>query len=182
MKIKNKTNLQSSVFSYKNKLIRVLWGIIYYFIFRFSPVPLFGFRRFVLRFFGAKIGNKVNVYPSAKIWLPSNLTIDDFSTLGPNVNIYNQGEIILGKNIIVSQGAYLCASTHDYNDELHPLILSPIFVKDKVWICSEAFVGPGVTIEEGTVLGARAVLNKNTIDWQIYAGNPAVLIKERKRF
>jgi putative colanic acid biosynthesis acetyltransferase WcaF len=111
--IKDNINLQSSVFGYKNKLIRLLWGVIYHCAFRFSPVPLFGYRRLVPRCFGAKVGDKVNVYPTAKIWLPSNLTIVDSLTLGLNVNIYNEGKIIIGKNIIVSQGVHLCASSHD---------------------------------------------------------------------
>jgi putative colanic acid biosynthesis acetyltransferase WcaF len=182
MEIKKKNNLQSPVFGYKNKLIRVLWGIIYYCAFRFSPVPFFGYRRLILRCFGAKVGKKVNVYPSAKIWLPSNLIIDDFSTLGPNVNIYNQATITLGKHIIVSQGAYLCASSHDYNDILHSLLLCPIKIKDNVWLCTESFVGPNVTVKQGAVLGAKAVLMKDSSPWCVYAGNPAKLIKKRVEF
>jgi putative colanic acid biosynthesis acetyltransferase WcaF len=182
MEIKKKNNLQSPVFGYKNKLIRVLWGIIYYCAFRFSPVTFFGYRRLILRCFGAKVGKKVNVYPSAKIWLPSNLIIDDFSTLGPNVNIYNQATITLGKHIIVSQGAYLCASSHDYNDILHPLLLCPINIKDNVWLCTESFVGPNVTVKQGAVLGAKAVLMKDSSPWCVYAGNPAKLIKKRVEF
>lgn len=182
LQIKNKKTLNSPVFSIKNKLTRVLWGIIYHLFFRFSPIPLFGFRRLVLRSFGAKVGEKVNVYPSAKIWLPSNLAIDDFSTLGPNVNVYNQGEITLGKNIIVSQGAYLCASTHDYNDILHPLLLGPITIEDNVWLCAESFVGPNVIVKQGTVLGAKAVLMKDSEAWCVFSGNPANLIKQRTKF
>jgi putative colanic acid biosynthesis acetyltransferase WcaF len=182
MLIQDKTKLQSSVFSYKNKLIRVLWSIIYHLLFRYSPVPLFGYRRLILRCFGAKVGEKVNVYPSARIWLPGNLSIDDFSTLGPYVNVYNQGKISLGKNIIVSQGAYLCASTHDYNNILHPLLLGPIVIEDNVWLCTQSFVGPNVIVKAGTVLGAKAVLMKDSEPWCVYAGNPSIFIKKRGVF
>ncbi|MGE6567068.1 colanic acid biosynthesis acetyltransferase WcaF [Shewanella vesiculosa] len=179
MKVKTKKKLDSSVFSYSNKLIRLVWALIYFFLFKFSPIPFFSFRRFILRCFGAKIGRNVNIYPTVKVWLPSNLSILDNSTLGPNVIIYNQGDITIGRRVIVSQGAHLCASTHDYNDPLHPLLLAPIIISNDVWICAEAFVGPNVEIAEGCVIGARTVLTKNTEAWTVYSGNPAKGIKKR---
>jgi len=180
--VKVKSSLHSSVFSLSNKSIRVLWAIVYNLFFRLSPVPFFAYRRCVLRVFGTSIGSGVKVYPSVKIWLPSNLTLRADSSVGPNVNIYNQGVISIDQNVIVSQGAYLCASTHDYNDPKHSLILAPITIGKNSWVCAEAFVGPGVTVSEGTVVGARAVISKDTECWGIYAGNPARLLKKRVPF
>jgi putative colanic acid biosynthesis acetyltransferase WcaF len=179
MDVKEKKSLSSPVFSVKNKLVRVLWRCAYIGLFRFTPIPLFGLRRFVLRCFGATVGLNVNIYPTCKIWLPSNLIINNGSGIGPNVNVYNQGEVTIGENVIVSQGAHLCASTHNYNDPLHPLILAPITIENNVWICAEAFVGPNVVLAEGSVVGARAVIMKKTEPWGVYAGNPAIKIKNR---
>jgi putative colanic acid biosynthesis acetyltransferase WcaF len=180
MKVKAKTNRDSAVFSLENKLIRALWAVVYITLFRFSPPGFFAFRRLLLRAFGAGVGRNVLVYPSVKIWLPSNLVLEESATLGPNVNVYNQGKITLGRNTIVSQGAHLCASTHDYNDKLHPLILAPIIIENDVWVCADAFVGPNVTLHEGCVVGARSVVTKRTIAFGVYGGNPAKFIKNRE--
>ena len=180
--VKTKTDLHSATFSLSHKLIRTFWACIYNVFIRFSPVPLFRYRRWVLGLFGCKLASNVNVYPSVKIWLPSNLSIGKGSTLGPNVNVYNQGEIIICENVIVSQGAHLCASTHDYSDPLHPLLLAPITIRDDVWVCTDAFIGPNVDVSTGCVIGARSVLTKSTDEWGVYAGNPSRRVNERKRF
>lgn len=182
LEVKIKTSLASPVFSKRNKLVRTCWGVIYHLLFKLSPVPFFAYRRSILRLFGAKIGSGVNIYPSVKIWLPSNLELKARSSLGPRVQIYNQGRIVVCEDTIVSQGAYLCASTHDYNNPLHPLLLEPINVEKNTWICADAFVGPGVTIAEGSVVGARAVVMKSTENWGVYGGNPAIKLSERKKF
>ncbi|MEY8216597.1 MAG: hypothetical protein RPR97_19200 [Colwellia sp.] len=180
--VKNKSSLGDPVFSISNKLVRVLWAFVYNIFFRFSPTPFFAYRRFILRIFGAEIGSKTNIYPTVKVWLPSNLSMSEGSSLGPNVNIYNQGKITIGERVIISQGAYLCASTHDYNNPVHPLVLSPITIANNCWVCADAFIGPNASLAEGSVVGARAVMNKNTDSWGVYAGNPAKKVNERKRF
>ncbi|WP_207951991.1 hypothetical protein [Pseudomaricurvus alcaniphilus] len=98
------------------------------------------------------------------------------------MKIYNQGVIKIGSNAIISQGVHMCASTHDYNDPLHPLILAPITIGANAWICADAFICPGSAVGEGAVVGARAVLTKDAAAWGVYAGNPAVMIKHRKVF
>lgn len=180
--VKQKKNLNSATFSVANKLTRLVWGITYILFFRFSPIPFKRYRLFILKLFGAKVNASSNVYPSAKIWLPSNLTLGDNSTLGPNVTVYNQGHITICDRVIISQGAHLCASTHDYNNALHPLILAPITIENDVWVCADAFVGPNVTLGEGCVIGARAVMTKTAEQWSVYGGNPARKIKNRERF
>ena len=181
-KVKEKIKLNSPTFSLKNKLSRILWSITYYIFFRYSPSFLFGWRRLLLKLFGAKIGRKVIVYSSVKIWLPSNLILHAGATLGRGVNIYNQGRVEIGENSIVSQGTHICASTHDYNNPLHPLLLAPVVIGKNAWLCADSFVGPDVQIGEGTVIGARAVIMKSTLPWGVYAGNPALKIKQRKEF
>lgn len=122
------------------------------------------------------------MYPSAKIWAPNNLSIGAGSTVGPQVNLYNQGTINIEEKVIISQGAYLCASTHDYNDPRHPLVVKDIRILSHAWICAEAFVGPGVIVGEGSVVGARAVLTRDSSEWGVYAGNPAIRVKGRTQF
>lgn len=182
MSVLNKDSIHSPVFSVRNKVYRTLWGMFYVIFLKFSPVQLFYVRNFFLRLFRASVNLDARVYSSAKIWSPENLSVGEGSTIGPRVNVYNQGAISIGFRVIISQDVTLCASTHDYNDPVHPLLLRPITIQDHAWICAEAFIGPGVTVGQGAVIGARAVLIKDAEPWCVYAGNPAVKIKERLRF
>ncbi len=159
---------------------RMLWMLSQP-LFRFSPRPLFGWRRFLLRSFGADVGNNVNIYNTAVVYMPWNLTVGEWSAIGEHALIYNLGPVTIGRRVTVSHRAHLCAGTHDYTKPDMPLLKPPINIADNVWICTDAFVGPGVTIGEGAVVGARAVAIKDVEPWTIVAGNPAHVIKRRPR-
>lgn len=175
----NVNTYEGPSFSLKNRLLRVWWNIIYILLFRYSPNFMYGWRSIILRVFGAEIGKGVHVYPQCKIWAPWNLVMDDYSCLGPFVDCYNQGKIQIGKKVVVSQKSYLCASTHNYNLSGFPLVCKPIAIDSEAWIAADAFVGPGVTIGDGAVIAARAVVVKDVEPWTIVGGNPAVFIKKR---
>lgn len=167
-------------FSLKNKMGRVLWIIFCLILFR----PFFSkfFRKWrilLLKIFGAKICWRSEVYSSVKIWAPWNLTLGYDSCLGPQVDCYNQGKITIGDNTVISQKTYLCASSHDYTSNTHTLILRPITIHDQVWIAADAFIGPGVTIGQGSVIGARSAVFKDIDNWSVVGGNPAKFIKKR---
>lgn len=166
-------------FSFANKAMRVAWGTAWLVLCRFTPPPLWGWRRLVLRLFGAKVGSGARIYGSALIWLPANLTIGDGAVIGPRVRVYNQGQIAIGAGTVVSQDASLVASTHRVEDPDFPLVLRPIAIGREAWIAAEAFVGPGVSVGEGAVLGARGVAMQDLASWSYYSGNPATLIKPR---
>ncbi|MBG47381.1 MAG: putative colanic acid biosynthesis acetyltransferase [Pseudozobellia sp.] len=168
-------------FTLSNKLGRIVWSIGYLLLFR--PFSLRVFRRwriFVLRCFGAKVSYKSIVHANAKIWAPWNLEMGDYSCLGQKADCYNQGRIILEDNVTISQKCYLCASSHDYTSKEHHLFLAPIVIKSKAWVAADAFIGPGVTIGEGTVVGARAAVFNNVEPWSVVGGNPAKFIKKRE--
>lgn len=167
-------------FSLGNRLRRLLWGVIWTLLFRWSPTPCFAWRIFLLRLFGAKIGRGVHIYSDVQIWAPWNLTMDDESALGRGVICYSMGPIALGKRAVVSQRAHLCAGTHDYEDQGMQLVTRPIVIGQRAWVCAEAFIGPGVTIGDGAVIGARAVVTKDMPEWMVCAGNPCKPLKERK--
>jgi len=171
-------NRSSKKYSRKELIMRVFWGVGKLF-FNYSPRIFFSWRVFLLRLFGAKIGQCVHIYPSAVIYMPWNLEVDDYSAIGEDALIYNLGKISLGKNVTVSHRAHLCAGTHDYSDPTLPLLKPPIVLQDNVWVCAEAFIGPNVIIEEGAVVGAAAVVSKNVDAWSVVAGNPAIFIKKR---
>lgn len=164
-----------------NRIRRCMWWAGYILFFRITPVPLHGWRNFLLKLFGAKIGRNVHIYPGVKIWAPWNLVCGDEVGIGNGAIIYNQGIITLGYRVVISQGAHLCAGTHDYNHPGHTLITKPIIIGDRVWIAAEAFVHPGITIYEGAVIGARSVVTKDMPAWTVCAGHPCRPIKPRAR-
>jgi putative colanic acid biosynthesis acetyltransferase WcaF len=167
-------------FSLNNKILRGLWTIVYMLLFRPFPLRLFKkWRVFILRCFGAKVSWKAMVNASVKIWAPWNLVMGDYSCLGPHVDCYNQGMITIGSNTTISQKSYLCASTHDYTNTSNPLILKPITIEDQVWVAADSFVGPGVNIKSGAVIGARSSVFKDVAAWTVVGGNPAKYLKDR---
>lgn len=166
-------------FSLKNRVIRVVWGIVATLFFDPSPRPFHRWRGFLLRIFGAKVGKGVHVYPGVKIWAPWNLILADECGIAKGATLYSQGEISIGKRAVVSQGAHLVTGTHDHSRSGFPLITMPIHVGDHAWIAADAFVHPGINIGKGCVIGARSVVTKNMPDWTICAGHPCKPIKAR---
>ncbi len=158
---------------------RVLWALATP-LFRFSPRPMFGWRRFLLRCFGAQVGAAVHVYPSARIVIPWNLRIDAGASIGEHALVYNLGQVHIGARATVSHLAHLCAGTHDHRDPTLPLLRTPITIGADAWICAQALVGPNVVVGDGAVVGAGAVAMQNVPAWTIVAGNPAVAVKRRE--
>lgn len=167
-------------FSIGNRLYRALWGIAWMVLARWTPPPFHAWRRAVLRAFGAKLGPGARVYGSTRVWYPPNLTMGANALVGPGVNLYNQGRIMIGDMVVVSQGAHVCASSHDIRDPHFQLVLRPIRIEDGAWIAADAFIGPGVTVGERAVVGARAALFRDAEAWGVYSGNPAALLKRRE--
>lgn len=159
---------------------RVLWTLAQP-LFRFSPRPFWGWRTLLLRSFGATIGHDVRVHPTARITIPWHLTIGDQTAIGDHAILYALGPIHIGARVTVSQNAHLCAGTHDFEGADMALIKSEITIGDDVWLCADSFVGPGVTVADGAVLGARGVAVRDLPAWIIAGGNPATPIRERKR-
>lgn len=166
--------------SKSDKIKRLLWEFIRLLVFRPTPRwALNKWRLFLLTIFGAKIGIGVRILPTCKIWAPWNLSIGEYSVLGDDVDCYNVDKIIIGKRVTISQRTFLCTASHNITSLRLPLIHKPIIIKDFAWVCSECFIHPGTTVQEGSVVAARSVLIKDTDCWSIYAGNPAVKIKKR---
>jgi len=176
----NEDTFSGPSFSLKNRISRVIWNICYLIFFRFSPNPFHSWRIMILKIFGAKIGKDVHVYPKVKIWAPWNLVLGDECGIANNAILYSQDVIYIGKRSVISQGAHLVAGTHDYTKSGFPLITKPITIGDHVWIAAEAFVHPGISIGEGTVVGARSVVSKNLPAWKVCSGFPCLPVKDRK--
>jgi putative colanic acid biosynthesis acetyltransferase WcaF len=169
-------------FSRRDRLRRLNWNLCWAVFYKMSPRPLHSWRAFLLRLFGAKMGANCHFYPGSKVWAPWNLICADQVTAGDGVEIYNPAPVTLGSHAILSQEAYVCAATHDYDDPAFPLIAYAMNIGAYAWICARASVAPGVNVGEGAVLGLGSVATRTLEPWTVYAGVPAVKVKERKQF
>ena len=164
----------------RHKLERLVFGIVWSLFVKPLPRTMGGgIKRFILRRFGAIISNEANIYSSAKIYYPRNLVMEGLSNIGPDTTIYNVDVITIKDRATISQGAHLCTASHDISDWGGKLITAPITVEPYGWVAADAFVGMGVTIGEGSVVGARAAVFKDVEPWTVVGGNPAKVIKKR---
>ena len=164
----------------RNAFVVQLWWLVQSILFSNSPQFMYGFRRFLLRLFDAKIGKNVIIRPTAKITYPWKISIGDFSMIGDDVVLYSLGEIEIGKNVVISQKSYICAASHDYLKSDFPIFAKKVTIEDQCWLATDVFVAPGITIGKGTVVGSRSSVYKDLPSNKVCIGNPAKIIRERK--
>lgn len=166
--------------SLKNKIGRLIWNFMSWLIFKpFSNRIFRRYRIFVLNTFGANIHHSCLVFSNVKIWAPWNLEMEKNSLLGPEVDCYNPGKVLLRSNSIISQKVFLCTASHNIASPKHNLIIAPIVIESQAWVAASAFIGMGVTIHEGAVVGATASVFKDVGPWTVVGGNPSKFIKKR---
>jgi putative colanic acid biosynthesis acetyltransferase WcaF len=156
-----------------------LWILTSLFLFWFCPFKLSRFKCAVLRVFGAKVGRGVVIKPQVKITFPWKLAIGDHVWLGEECWLMNLDRITIGNNVCISQRAFLCTGSHNYELSTFDLIAKPITLGDGVWLGAGCWVGPGVVAGADSLLTAGSVATKDLEPGGIYRGNPAVLLKQR---
>lgn len=165
----------------RHQLTRMAWAIVWSVGAGWLPRSMgAGWKRCLLRLFGAKVASTANVYSSAKVYYPANLIMHPYSCLASDVDCYNVAPVTLGEHVTVSQGAMLCTASHDITDPHHHLVTSPINIEADAWVGTRAFVGMGVTVGRGAVVGACAAVFKDVEPWTVVGGNPAKFIKRRE--
>jgi putative colanic acid biosynthesis acetyltransferase WcaF len=167
-------------FSFETRLRRLVWNICWMLLYRTSPRPLHYWRSFLLRIFGAKMGPNCHFYPASKVWAPWNLVCAESVAAADGAEIYNPAPVTFGSHAILSQDAYICGATHDYDDPAFPLIAYVMSFGAYSWVCARASVAPGVSMAEGAVLGLGSVATRNLEAWTVYAGVPAIKVKQRQ--
>lgn len=161
-----------------NGLKRLLWYFTNAAFFN-SSFPFIGFKIFLLRSFGCRVGKGTVIKPYVKIKYPWKLEIGENVWIGENTWIDNLGDVKLGKNVCLSQGAFLLCGNHNYKKVGFDLIIGEIILEDGVWIGAKSIVCPGVKCFSHSVLAAGSVANTNMDPYSVYQGNPAQKIRER---
>ena len=168
-------------FSTKHKVIRLVWSITWAVGASWLPRSVGRrWKNWLLRLFGAKLHPTAHVYSTARVYCPANLTMEENTCLASGVNCYNAAPVVIKANTTVSQEAWLCTASHDITDPRHALIMAPIVLEDQCWVGARAFIGMGVTVGQGAVVGATASVFKDVEPWTVVGGNPAKVIKKRE--
>ncbi len=163
------------------RLRRMIWCVVRTVLLRWlPPVGCFGWVRIVYCAFGAKLHPTAKIYPSADVYMPWNLKMGEWSTIGGQVHVLNAAPFIIGSDCNVSERAYICCASHNIQSNYHEQVHKPVVMKDRSWVAAEAFVGMGVILGEGAVVGARAAVFKDVEPWTVVGGNPAKMIKQRR--
>lgn len=157
-----------------------LWWLVQSTVFGFSPQFMYGFRRFLLRLFGARVGKGVLIRPSARITYPWKVSIGDRAWVGDDAVLYSLGEITIGEDSVVSQKCYLCAAGHDYTKPGFDIYAEKVVVGRQVWIATDVFVAPGVEIGDGAVIGARSSVFGDLPPYMVCYGSPAKPVRKRE--
>ncbi len=163
----------------RSGLYVLLWWTVRDIFFRHSPQPFYGWRRWLLRLFGARIGAKVKIRETVRVTFPWKLRIDDYAWVGDFVELYTLGPIHIGEHAVVSQKSYLCTGTHDHRSPSFDISTQSIVIAPQAWVAADVFVGPGVTVGLGAVVAARSTLLNDVAPYAIVAGAPARVVGKR---
>jgi putative colanic acid biosynthesis acetyltransferase WcaF len=174
--------LTPATMTFRSRLGRFVWGVVWTLLYRPSPRWMHGWRRFLLRCFGARVAATAVPYAGARVWAPWNLTMAPGSCLSDHVDCYCVAAITLGTHATVSQYSHLCSASHDYRDPSMPLVIAPIVIGADAWVAADVFVGPGVVIGEGAVVGARSTVMNDVEPWTVVAGSPPLVRGRRPAF
>ncbi len=165
-----------------NRLRRMFWNLVWLLLYRPSPRPLHRWRALLLRLFGAHLGTHCHFYPKSKIWAPWNLICADQITVADEAEIYNPAPLTLGSHAILSQAAYMQRRPPTTTTTpAFPLLAFAMEIGAYAWVCARASIAPGVHLGEGSVLGLGSVATRDLDPWSVYAGTPAIKIRERER-
>lgn len=157
----------------RSAMFVLLWNTVQQTLFAWSPQPAYGWRRWLLRVFGAQVGRGVIVRPTARVTYPWKVKLGDHCWVGDNAELYSLGPITIGENAVVSQRSYICAATHDHKDITFPLVATPVVIEHEAWIAADCFIAPGVIVGAGAIVGARSTVLRSVPAATIVAGSPA---------
>ncbi len=157
----------------------LLWWLVQAIAFPLSLHTAHRWRCWLLRLFGAKIGQQVMIRPTARITYPWNIEIGDYSWVGDDVVLYSLVPIRLGQHCVISQKSYLCTGSHDISDPRFGLTTGEIVVENGAWIATDCFIGPNVRIGANAVIGARSTVFQTMPAAQICFGTPCKPVKPR---
>ena len=167
---------------YKNHIARYYTSIYWICIRLISFIPSQYLRKLILIYlFNMNLSTKAVLYSGFKIGKASKIEVGTHSVIGHNATLDGRNGIYIGKNVNISSEVMIWTKQHDFNDPHFKIVGDKVLIEDFVWISARVIILPGVTIGEGAIISAGAVITKNVEPFSIMAGVPAKKIGERNK-
>lgn len=168
---------QNVTIKYKLKL--QVWRCVDTLFFKTSLNIFSCWRVFLLRLFGAKIGKGCYISPLARIYMPWNLTIGNFSSIDDYTFIKSTEKVLIGDYVSISNFVHIITGGHDVRQRNFASQRSPIVIENGVFIGADSYISKGVNIGQMAVIGARSVVLKDIPENTIAFGSPCQIKGER---
>lgn len=136
-------------------------------------------RVWLLRVFGARIGNGCRLKPGLRVKFPWRLQVGEACWLAEDAWLDNLATIRLGDRVCISQSAYICTGNHNIRSPGFDLRLGPITIGSDAWIAARAVLAPGTRVGAGAVVALGAVVSGVVPPGAIVRGNPALVVGQR---
>ncbi len=170
---------QPGYYAGASRVTMLIWWLVQSIAFPLTLHTAHGIRCWLLRIFGAKIGQRVMIRPTARITYPWNLEIGDHSWVGDDAVLYSLAPIKIGRHCVISQKSYLCTGSHDISDSRFGLVTGEIVVENGAWIATDCFIGPNVCIGANAIIGVRSTVLTTMPPGQLCVGTPCKPVKPR---
>ena len=162
--------------------MKFIQGIYYLSLKLLAQIPSQRIRKFVLRrLFGADIASSATLYSGFEIRAPRKLKIGANSCIGHRATLDARGGVTIGKSVNLSSEVMIWTAQHDYRDPMFGTVFKPVTIGDYVWLGPRCIILPGVTVGEGAVVAAGAVVTKDVEPYTVVGGVPAQKIADRPR-
>lgn len=144
-------------------------------------VPSHAIRNFFYRRAGITLPRSSSIHWRAEFYHPGGIVIGENCIVGDTAFLDGRDGITLGRNVNIGSHVSIYTRQHAVDSPTFEEIGGPVVVGDYAWIASHAVVLPGVTIGEGAVVAAAAVVTKDVAPYTLVGGNPARYIRDRSR-
>jgi acetyltransferase-like isoleucine patch superfamily enzyme len=161
--------------------MNILQGIQFLFLKLLAHIPCQWFRKVVLRLLGARIDRSAVLYGGFEIRSPRKLTIGPNSCIGHKATLDARGGLTIGRSVNFSSEVMIWTAQHDYRDPMFGTDFKPVVIGDCAWLGPRCIILPGVTVGEGAVIAAGAVVTKNVEPYVVVGGVPAKKIADRPK-
>jgi len=174
--------LKSSLKKIVKRTNRLSNGFKMWLMYRTGDIPSQKLRLAIYRdFFGVKIAGKTTIYGKCEIRSPRKLVIGAHTSIGHQAILDARSGLTIEDHVNLSTGVWIWTAQHDPRDPRFGPKDGPVRIKKYAWLSCRVVVLPGVTVGEGAIVAAGAVVTKDVPDYAIVGGVPARVIGERPR-
>jgi len=145
-----------------------------------SRLPLHAARVAVVRAWGARIHPTATLYHGFQIRSARRVSIGPRSSVGDGAILDGRGGLTIGSDVNLSTQVHIWTAQHDWDSPNFDYESGPVTIGDHVWLSARVTVLPGVSIGEGAVVAAGAVVTRDLESFGLYGGVPARRIRDRR--